>query len=102
MHNASEIPFFKSGCYDVAHINTSGFKRLLRKSWKEHFGNKCQCCGKVMVFNNRDQHSRDYATIDHIIARGLGGKNEPENIQIICLDCNKEKAEKERELCPKE
>ena len=43
----------------------------------------------------RNKHAKNYATIDHIIARGLGGNDDLHNIQIICRKCNNYKSRKE-------
>jgi 5-methylcytosine-specific restriction endonuclease McrA len=44
----------------------------------------CQNCG-----------SKERLTIDHIKPMSLGGKHEPDNIQVLCLSCNASKGQKE-------
>ena len=44
----------------------------------------CACCGSNQKLN-----------IDHILAICLGGKNERNNIQILCFPCNKAKSVQE-------
>lgn len=40
-------------------------------------GFKCKACG-----------SKEYLEIDHIIPIGHGGTNEPDNLQVLCRECN--------------
>jgi len=35
-----------------------------------------------------------YATIDHVIPRSLGGTNKEDNLQLLCKECNEEKADR--------
>lgn len=44
------------------------------------YGNKCLCCG-----------SSDKLTADHVVPLSKGGTNFIENIQPLCLPCNKHK-----------
>ena len=40
----------------------------------------------------------NYATVDHIDCLAFGGKHELSNIQVICLDCHRLKAQLENEF----
>ena len=44
-------------------------------------GGKCQCCG-----------SFEKLEYDHIIPFSCGGSNDPSNIQLLCLKCNRSKS----------
>ena len=44
-------------------------------------GGKCQCCG---LYNNLEY--------DHIQPYSCGGGNQPSNIQLLCLKCNRSKS----------
>lgn len=74
-------------------LHLYGFKKALREAWKAEFGCKCPSCKNEMSFINKD--AKNYATIDHIIARALGGNDNLHNIQIICKKCNNEKSKRE-------
>ena len=52
-------------------------------------GFTCQNCGRKMVLGGDNSRA---ATIDHITARGNGGTNEKENLQLLCSKCNTGKA----------
>jgi 5-methylcytosine-specific restriction endonuclease McrA len=48
------------------------------------YGNRCLCCGSADT----------ELTIDHVIPLVMGGRNDIENIQPLCLTCNLRKARK--------
>lgn len=74
-------------------IHLYGFRQALKKAWKAKFGCNCPSCNREMNFKN--SHAKNFATIDHIIARGLGGTDELHNIQVICRRCNNDKSRDE-------
>ncbi len=49
---------------------------------------KCAICGKVLV-------SKSECHFDHILAYAKGGKSSLDNCQILCVDCNLSKSDKE-------
>lgn len=49
---------------------------------------KCAICGKVLV-------SKSECHFDHILAYAKGGKFSLDNCQILCVDCNLSKSDKE-------
>lgn len=49
----------------------------------EKLGWHCQICGRGLT--------RDTATVDHIIPCKLGGTNEIDNLQPLCMKCNNKK-----------
>lgn len=62
-------------------------RRRLRKRVMERCGGRCVNCG-----------SREDLTLDHIVPVSKGGKNSRKNLQMLCYDCNQEKADEEAEL----
>ena len=66
----------------------------LRRTWREKFGDSCRDCTRQMDFKHHNSWS--YATVDHILARALGGTEELENLRIICRRCNNDKAKVEQ------
>jgi hypothetical protein len=70
-------------------------------------GTKCACCGKEGVYfqlcgeeNSNRRHFNLYAedgtlmTKDHIVPKSKNGVDFVENLQTMCVDCNKEKDSK--------
>lgn len=47
----------------------------------------CYICSKFLTF--------DEATVDHVVARSLGGRHRMDNLQICCFKCNNEKSKTE-------
>ena len=45
-------------------------------------GTSCACCGIGEWWN---------LTLDHIIPRSRGGGDDPANIQVLCMGCNRSK-----------
>lgn len=68
-------------------------RRMLKKAWMKAFGTRCLFCECDMTTTDPSQPT--YATLDHIDARCLGGKNELRNFQVICRSCNQSKAREE-------
>jgi 5-methylcytosine-specific restriction endonuclease McrA len=65
--------------------------KALKKLWINHFGRHCLCCGISMQDYNHN--ARNYATIDHVLARSLGGKvHDHANLTVICSACNTHKS----------
>lgn len=71
-------------------------KKRCKAELYSNFNNKCPICGKEVEYNN--------FTIDHIIAKKLGGKDNMNNFIGMCENCNKEKDSKSvlEFLCEKE
>jgi 5-methylcytosine-specific restriction endonuclease McrA len=65
-------------------------KQDLRDRFKESLstGLVCPYCNQPMTL---DPYYRNSITIDHVIARGLGGDNSKKNIILCCHDCNQQK-----------
>lgn len=57
-------------------------KRIMKR---DHY--TCQMCGRFMP-------SGEGIEIDHIIPVSKGGKTVPENLQVLCFDCNRSKGAK--------
>lgn len=69
-------------------------KQWLVQAWFSVCGAACGVCGVEMVRPRPNQPNTEpnVATIDHIIARCLGGTNAPSNLRVICAGCNTSKA----------
>lgn len=67
-------------------------KEKLRATWFEYFGNKCFSCECEMHCDISKQNELNFATVDHILARCLGGDNNKNNKTIICRGCNYHKS----------
>jgi 5-methylcytosine-specific restriction endonuclease McrA len=52
----------------------------------------CPICNTPMIFGGDFQNS---VSVDHIVPRGLGGKNRKDNYRLICVTCNQTKSEYE-------
>lgn len=64
---------------------------ILKKVWFRHFGNNCLCCFKPMQAEVAESNS--FATIDHVLARSLGGHStDYANLTVICSKCNSGKS----------
>lgn len=81
--------------FDNVPINS--IKHVILRAWRERYGPRCLFCGHMMDFNNKFHVSKHRATIDHIVARSLGGKDALDNYQVICAQCNTTKSQAEKE-----
>lgn len=54
----------------------------------------CRSCKKLTWLWGKGE-SKDQATIDHIIARSMGGTDTEDNFQLLCSGCNGKKSKKE-------
>lgn len=70
-----------SPCQPVKRLNSSR-RQAIRNSLPQ----VCVTCGATQNL-----------TLDHIVARSLGGSNERHNLQILCKGCNRRKAQFEAE-----
>lgn len=82
---------------DPAPAGSARFRRAARRKWLDKFGPHCPLCDCVMVFEAivGGPRFQRMATLDHILARGLGGTNALDNLCFICRRCNQEKAVRE-------
>lgn len=93
MRRASDIEELKNWVNPPLHL--ANFKKALRQAWRRHFGDKCELCGMNMLFDVKARGLSKYATLDHILARALGGKDELSNIAVVCKSCNNRKSVEE-------
>ena len=73
-------------------------RRLLKREWMRNYGRQCLFCNCTMTLHRKHRGKKEFATIDHIDAIALGGSDVLENIQVICLGCNRLKAALESEI----
>ncbi len=96
---ASDIPeLAQSGL--AMDVNVATVKKAIRQAWKRHFGDACPTCNARMHFEMKFRKHRHYATLDHILARSLGGDNSLSNIAVVCAFCNNLKSKDEYRLMP--
>lgn len=93
MHRASDIPELETWSNPPLHL--ANFKKAIRQAWRRKFGDVCEPCGMKMLFDPKSRGLSKYATLDHILARALGGRDELENITVICKSCNNRKSAEE-------
>lgn len=72
-------------------------RQLLIAAWFDACGSLCGVCGVRMVRTRLTSGLQPWnqATIDHIIARCLGGTNALSNLRVICHGCNNAKSHEE-------
>ena len=77
--------------YEIGKINPELEKKLrdkaFEKSKNEEDEYQCACCGRTGT-------SRVAFQVDHIVPMNAGGKTVPENLQILCRQCNGEKSDR--------
>lgn len=59
-------------------------QRKIQRKIEEEAGRTCYICGEVM-------QAGDLVTIDHVIPKNIGGKDEVWNLRCCCFRCNKDK-----------
>lgn len=82
------MPFTRSGKREVWERNAERYGGV----------NKCETCGTEVVLPERHQRGvrppENEGQVDHVTARSKGGSGTPQNGQILCRDCNREKSNK--------
>lgn len=78
---------------EINHKIRKSFVQKRRKMFKKLVSqrNNCSFCQKILTFNRN--HSG--LVHDHKLSIGLGGKNDIDNLQILCFSCNQEKGKNE-------
>ncbi len=64
-------------------MNTAAKHQLKDWAYRKYRG-KCAYCERKLL--------KHEATLDHIVARALGGGNSKDNIALCCAECNCKKA----------
>lgn len=63
--------------------------RMMKFMWIAYFGNHCPSCTAKMTTKISKSGKKNFMTIDHVLARGLGGDSQAErNLTCICRECN--------------
>ena len=76
------------GLSPSARYGDSGLAEKIRRAWRTKFGPEC-ACGRTMRFTKEARNSPDFASIDHIRPRALGGSGALRNLRVICAACNR-------------
>jgi len=85
----------EDGCYtkEIYFADYFGFderehpavSKALKKRIVQMYGRKCFACGRTLTVGE--------ITIDHIVARSLGGTGDQVNLQVLCNKCNNAKGD---------
>jgi len=66
-----------------------------RKEVFQRDGGACRACGQAVTWTrSRQFFGPSVGAVDHIIPRARGGRNTPENLQLLCEGCNARKGAK--------
>ena len=82
----------KAGIYEYLldgkekHLSIRAFTPSMKRSAFERQAGKCSICKKVFAL--------DQMEADHITPWHAGGKTNPDNCQMLCRDCNRQKSGK--------
>lgn len=71
---------------DPSVLNIRAFTDSQKRTAYEQQGGVCTCCGKKFDYKEMEG--------DHITPWCEGGKTEPQNLQMLCRDCNRRKGKK--------
>ena len=52
---------------------------------------RCSYCGTEITIEKHPAGNREKPEIDHKTPRSRGGRDEPENIHLTCMQCNRRK-----------
>lgn len=53
---------------------------------------RCPCCDVQLVWKaNPDNIQKNLATVDHMVARSIGGPDTVENMFVMCRKCNEDR-----------
>lgn len=76
---------FKQELIEMGDIDLNSYenRNKVRRYLYQDMKGFCPCCGKKLI--------REKMTIDHIVAKSLGGKNNIDNFIGLCQKCNEEK-----------
>lgn len=88
---------YKKGTFVGKKRNLNGFTFKYRIFIYEKCLNKCFYCAKSL----EEMLSDESHTIDHLIPKSKGGKNEEENLVLSCRSCNSKKGTKTLEQLKK-
>jgi len=73
----------------LAKVGIKTFTKVDESKMLELQKNKCASCFKLVGGDGLKYH------VDHIMPIALGGDNRPENLQILCADCNMRKSSRD-------
>ena len=79
----------------MEYVQSTTYKKRIR--WQDIavlHGMRCAICGKqtdpedIWEKDGRKCYGRNYPTVDHIVSLRNGGKDEIDNVQLLCKHCN--------------
>lgn len=76
------------GIWDYRLLEDDPIPDSLRYQVLKESGGRCALCGITKKDSPLD--------VDHIIPRSRGGSNEKENLQVLCIKCNRSKGNKDK------
>lgn len=70
----------------------------LRSSIHQRFNFECQCCGKHLstIMDSGVEFPMYYGEVHHVVPLEHGGKNDWNNLELLCSKCHKEKHKNRR------
>jgi 5-methylcytosine-specific restriction endonuclease McrA len=70
--------------------------RQIRAQMLEEQVNRCLYCGRLMILAEKSEYAEQFdftVTIDHITPISMGGTEDPENLAVVCYQCNQERGD---------
>lgn len=76
----------------VATARASRLPPSLRLRVFDRDGGVCVLCGQAVRRFARYRGDMSVGEVDHVVAVSRGGQNEPANLRLLCLSCNRGKS----------